>query len=197
MYRRALLAAVAALTGLALALSGTTAAQAQMPMMTSGTPGTVALLDFGGDIESPPVDQTDTSQASMGCYPTTRGHRAVFAGAHVWAADLHPGPGDDWQYVRVVAGALDDRGRAHTGEESPYYPAYDDRPTTMPAVGVFLPDSSEGYTPVLMVQFFDATYRLVGTSMVGAQTGAWRVSLAAASLGDYWYVAQADLARCG
>ena len=194
---RELHAAAAALTGVALALGAMPEAHAEVAMMTSGTPGSVALLDFGGHVEGPPVDQTDTSQASLGCYPTPRGHRAVFAGARVWAADLHAGPGNDWQYVRVVAGALDVEGRAVTGEESPYYPAYDDQPATTPAVTVFLPDTSEGYAPVLMVQFVDPTYRLVGTSMVGAQTGAWLVSLPGSSLGEYWCVARADLARCG
>jgi len=140
---------------------------------------------------------TDTSQAAVACYPTTRGHRAVFAGARVWGADRQPGPGNDWQYVRVVAGAFDEEGTALTGEVSPYYPAYDNQPVTMPAVEVSLPGTSEGYTPVLMVQFYDANYRLVGTSMNGAQSGAWLVSLPGAALGSYWYVGPVDLVRCG
>jgi hypothetical protein len=197
MSRRALPAAIAVLSGLGLVLVVTPVAHAQVPMMSTGTPGSVSLLDFAGDDASAPVDQTDTSQAALGCYPTTRGHRAVFAGARVWAADLHTGLGNDWQYVRVVAGAFDEEGAALTGEMSAYYPAYDDQPATMPAVGVSLPGTSEGYTPVLMVQFYDANYRLLGTSMIGAQVGAWLVSLAGAALGSYWYVAQVDLARCG
>ena len=44
------------------------------------------------------------------------------------------------------------------GQVSPYFPAYDDRPAELPAVGVFLPGRPATYTPVLMVQVFDSTY---------------------------------------
>jgi hypothetical protein len=49
---------------------------------------------------------------------------------------------------------------------------------------------------VLVVQFYDSTYRLTGTTMVGAQSGAWRVSLMTPSFGEYWYVAADDLVQC-
>ena len=83
-----------------------------------------------------------------------------------------------------------------TGEVSPYYPAYDDRAATLPAVGVLLPRDGVSYTPVLTVQFFDSTYRLVGSRMVGSQTGAWMVSISTPPYGDYWYVAADDLVQC-
>ena len=89
----------------------------------------------------------------------------MFAGALAWAPDETPGMHNDWRYVRVVAGAVDAEGRTRTGEVSPYYPAYDDRAATLPAVGVFLPRDGVTYTPVLMVQFYDSTYRLTGTAM--------------------------------
>jgi hypothetical protein len=187
-------AATAAL--LALVLTGTPPAQAQVEMLSTGTPGPVSLLNFAGGSEAAPTSQTDVGQASAQCDATARGRRAVFAGALAWAPDETPGLHNDWQYVRVAAGAVDAEGRTRTGEVSPYYPAYDDRAATLPAVGVFLPRDGVAYTPVLVVQFYDSTYRLTGSAMVGAQTGAWLVSLPASSLGDYWYVAARDLVQC-
>jgi len=137
------------------------------------------------------------TQASVECDATARGRRAVFAGALAWAPDETPGMHNDWRYVRVVAGAVDAEGRTRTGEVSPYYPAYDDRAAALPAVGVFLPRDGATYTPILMVHFYDSTYRLTGTAMVGSQAGAWLVSLPTSSLGDYWYVAWDDLVQCG
>ena len=136
------------------------------------------------------------SQASAECDANARGRRAVFAGALAWAPDETPGVHNDWRYVRVVAGAVDAEGHTRTGEVSPYYPAYDDRAATLPAVGVFLPRDGVTYTPVLMVQFYDSTYRLTGTTMIGAQTGAWLVSLPTPTFGDYWYVGADDLVQC-
>ncbi len=190
-------AAVAAASGLMLALTVTSPAEAQVEMLSVGTPGPVSLLNFAGDSEVPPTTRTDASQASVECDATARGRRAVFAGALAWAPDETPGMHNDWRYVRVVAGAVDAEGRTRTGEISPYYPAYDDRAATLPAVGVFLPRDGVAYTPVLMVQFYDSTYRLTGTAMVGSQVGAWLVSLPTSSLGDYWYVAADDLVQCG
>jgi len=190
-------AAVAAALGSMLALTGTAPAEAQVEMLSSGTPGPVSLLTFAGDSEVPPTTRTDVTQASVECDATARGRRAVFAGALAWAPDDTPGLHNDWRYVRVVAGAVDADGRTRTGEVSPYYPAYDDRAATLPAVGVFLPRDGFTYTPVLMVQFYDSTYRLTGTAMVGAESGAWLVSLPTSSLGDYWYVAADDLVQCG
>jgi hypothetical protein len=192
-------AAAAAALGLTIALTGTGTAPAgaQVEMMSSGTPGPVSLLNFSGGSEAPPTSQTDVSHASVECDATARGRRAVFAGALAWAPDDTPGLHNDWRYVRVVAGAVDADGRTRTGEVSPYYPAYDDRAATLPAVGVLVPRDGATYTPVLMVQFYDSTYQLTGTTMVGAQTGAWLVSLPTSSLGDYWYVAADDLVQCG
>jgi hypothetical protein len=189
-------AAAAAVLGLALTLAGAAPADAQVEMMATGTPGPVSLLDFAGDSEDPPTNQVDFGQAAAECDATARGRRAVFAGALAWAPDETPGVHNDWRYVRVVAGAVDADGRALTGEISPYYAAYDDQAATLPAVGVFLPRDGVTYTPVLMVQFYDATYRLTGTTMVGAQSGAWRVSLPAPSFGSYWYVAADELVQC-
>ena len=189
-------AAAAAALGLALALTGAAPAEAQVDMIASGVPGPVSLLTFAGDTETAPTSAMDVSQASAECYHNARGRRAVFAGALAWAPDETPGMHNDWAYVRVVAGAIDDEGRARVGEVSPYYPAYDDHAATLPAVGVFLPRDDVTYTPVLTVQFFDSTYRLTGTTMVAAQAGAWLVSLPTPSFGDYWYVAAADLVQC-
>jgi hypothetical protein len=189
--------ALAAAAGLVLAVGGSAPAQAQVEMMSSGSPGPVSLLNFDGGTESPPVNQTDVGQASAECYHNARGRKAVFAGALAWAADQHAGLGNDWQYVRVVAGAVDDQGRALAGDVSPYYPAYDNQPAALPAVGVMLPNDGVTYTPVLMVQFFDSTYRLVGTSLVGSQAGAWQVSISTPPYGDYWYVASSPLVQCG
>ena len=125
----------------------------------------------------------------MECEPLTRGRRAVFAGALAWAADEQPGMGNDWRYVRVTAGAADDEGALVTGETSPFYPAYDDRPAALPAVSVVLPDDEATYTPLLTVQFLDARYDLVGASVVAGQVGAWRGD-------DGWRVDHADLVRC-
>ena len=165
-------------------------------MIATGVPGPVSLLTFAGDTETAPTSAMDVSQASAECYHNARGRRAVFAGALAWAPDETPGMHNDWAYVRVVAGAIDDEGRARVGEVSPYYPAYDDHAATLPAVGVFLPRDGVTYTPVLTVQFFDSTYRLTGTTMVAAQAGAWLVRLPTPSFGDYWYVAAADLVQC-
>jgi hypothetical protein len=166
-------------------------AHAHVPLISSGTAGPVELLTFSGGMESWSGEPSDVSEASVECEPLTRGRRAVFAGALAWASDDRPGSGNDWSYVRVVAGAADDVGQVLTGEMSPFYVAYDDQPTTLPAVGVILPDDSVTYTPVLMVQVFDSRYDLVGTSMVAGQNGAWRGD------GDTWRVARADLVRCG
>jgi hypothetical protein len=193
---RAARTAVAVAAGLALASTSAAPAEAQVEMMSFGTPGPISLLDFGGEGETVPTNQTDVGQASVECDATARGRRAVFAGALAWAPDDTPGLHNDWRYVRVVAGAVDADGRTRTGEISPYYPAYDDQAATLPAVGVFLPRNGVAYTPVLMVQFYDSTYRLTGTAMVGAQAGAWLVSLPTSSLGAYWYVAQDDLVQC-
>ena len=190
-------AAAAATLGLALVLTGTAPAEAQVDMIATGVPGPVSLLTFAGDTETAPTSAMDVSQASAECYHNARGRRAVFAGALAWAPDETPGMHNDWAYVRVVAGAIDDEGRARVGEVSPYYPAYDDRAATLPAVGVFLPRDGVSYTPVLTVQFFDSTYRLTGTTMVAAQAGAWLVRLPTPSFGDYWYVAASDRVRCG
>jgi hypothetical protein len=189
-------AAVAAALGVALAMTGTAPAEAQVELIATGIPGPVSLLTFAGDTEAPPTSPTDVSQASAECDQTARGNRAVFAGALAWSPDETPGMHNDWRYVRAVAGAVDDEGRARIGETSPYYAAYDDRAATLPAVGVFLPRDGVTYTPVLMVQFYDSTYQLTGTSMVGAQAGAWLVSLPTPSFGDYWYVAADDLVQC-
>jgi hypothetical protein len=189
-------AALAAALGLALALGVSAPAEAKVQLMATRAPGPVSLLTFAGDTEAPPTSRADARQASVECDETARGRRAVFAGALAWAPDETPGMSNDWRYVRVVAGAVDDEGRARIGEVSPYYPAYDDRAAMLPAVGVFLPRDGVTYTPVLMVQFYDSTYQLTGTTMVGAQVGAWRVSLRTPSFGDYWYVAEADLVRC-
>jgi hypothetical protein len=193
---RATRAALAVAMVLALA-SNAAPAQAQVEMLSFGVPGPVSLLNFAGDTAAPPTSQIDVGQAAVECDATARGRRAVFAGALAWAPDDTPGLHNDWRYVRVVAGAVDDQGRTRTGEVSPYYPTYDDRPASLPAVGVFLPRDGVTYTPVLMVQFYDSTYRLTGTAMVGAQAGAWLVSLPTSSLGDYWYVAADELVRCG
>jgi hypothetical protein len=120
----------------------------------------------------------------------------VFAGALAWAPDETPGLHNDWRYVRVVAGAVDAEGRTRTGQISPYYAAYDDQAATLPAVAVRLPRDGVAYTPVLMVQFYDSTYQLTGATMIGAQSGAWQVSLMTPSFGDYWYVAADDLVQC-
>ena len=164
-------AAAAAALGLALALTGAAPAEAQVDMIATGVPGPVSLLTFAGDTETAPTSATDVSQASAECYHNARGRRAVFAGALAWAPDETPGVHNDWAYVRVVAGAVDDEGRARVGEVSPYYPAYDDHAATLPAVGVFLPRDGVTYTPVLTVQFFDSTYRLTGTTMVARPGG--------------------------
>ncbi len=190
-------AAVAAALGLLFALTWTAPAEAQVEMMTSGTPGPVSLLNFAGGSETVPTSRTDVSQASAECDANARGRRAVFAGALAWAPDVTPGLHNDWRYIRVAAGAVDAEGQTRTGEVSPYYPAYDDRAATLPAVGVFLPRDGVTYTPVLMVQFYDSTYRLTGTTMIGAQTGAWLVSLPTPTFGDYWYVGADDLVQCG
>ena len=189
-------AACATALAVALALIGPAPAEAQIEMISTGTPGPVSLLTFAGEIESAPTGQTDLGQAAAECDHNARGRRAVFAGALAWAPDETPGMHNDWRYVRVVAGAVDDQGRARIGQVSPYYPAYDDRATALPAVGVFLPRDDVVYTPVLMVQFYDSTYRLTGTTMIGAQTGAWLVSLPTPAFGDYWYVAADDLVQC-
>ncbi len=180
-------AATAAAIGATTAL--TWSAHAEVALMSTGSFGIVELLNFSGGKEALPLDGTDVGEASVECDPLTRGRRAVFAGALAWAPDVHAGLANDWQYVRVVAGAADDEGQVLTGEISPFYPAYDDRPAILPAVGVLLPDDSTTYTPLLMVQFFDSTYELAGTSMVASQSGAWRD-------GDSWEVAHADLVRC-
>jgi hypothetical protein len=178
---------VAALVATAMLTAAPT--RAEVALMSTGSVGTVELLTFGGDKEGWPTDLDDVEQASVQCEQLTRGHRAVFAGALVWATDATPGMGNDWQYVRVTAGAADDEGRVITGETSPFYPAYDDRPATLPAVRVILPDHSATYTPLLTVQVFDSTYDLVGASVVGSQTGALRV-------GDTWQVLPSSLVRC-
>jgi hypothetical protein len=193
---RAVRGAVALSIGLALAVTCSPPARAQVEMMSFGVPGPVSLLNFAGGSEATPTNQLDVSQAAAECDATARGRRAVFAGALAWAPDATPGMHNDWQYVRVVAGAVDAEGRTRTGETSPYYAAYDDRAATLPAVGVFLPRDGVTYTPVLVVQFYDSTYRLTGTTMVGAQSGAWRVILMTPSFGDYWYVAADDLVQC-
>jgi hypothetical protein len=164
-------------------------AHAEVALMSTGTLGTVELLTFTGDKEAWPTDLADVGHASVQCEHLTRGHRAVFAGALVWATDATPGMGNDWQYVRVTAGDVDDEGRVMTGETSPFYPAYDDRPATLPALSVILPDASATYTPLLTVQVFDSTYDLVGASVVGSQAGAQRV-------GDAWQVLPSALVRC-
>ena len=151
-------------SAVALALIGAAPAEAQVEMISTGTPGPVSLLTFAGEIETAPTGPTDVSQAAAECDHNARGRRAVFAGALAWAPDETPGMHNDWRYVRVVAGAVDDEGRARIGQVSPYYPAYDDRAATLPAVGVFLPRDGVTYTPVLMVQFYDSTYRLTGTT---------------------------------
>jgi hypothetical protein len=163
--------------------------QADVALITTGSAGTVELLTFAGEKESWPSDSTDAGQASVECQPLSRGRRAVFAGSLAWAADEQSGMGNDWRYVRVTAGAADDEGVVVTGETSPFYPAYDDRPAALPAVSVILPDDEATYTPLLTVQFFDATYNLVGASVVAAQVGAWRRD-------DGWQVDHADLVRC-
>ncbi len=163
--------------------------QAEVALMSTGSVGTVELLTFAGDKEGSPTDLTDVGQASVQCERLTRGHRAVFAGALAWATDATPGMGNDWQYVRVTAGAADDEGRVITGETSPFYPAYDDRPATLPAVSVILPDESAAYTPLLTVQVFDSTYEPVGATVVGSQAGARRV-------GDSWRVVGSGLVSC-
>jgi hypothetical protein len=183
------------LTGLALTVVASPA-HARAQMMSFGVTGSVTLLDFSGATESVPSDHTDVGQASVQCSATARGRRAVFAGARAWAPDETPGLHNDWAYVRVAAGAVDDQGRTRTGEVSPYYATYDDDPAVLPAVSVLLPRDGDTYTPVLVVQFYDSTYQLVGSTMLGAQTGAWRVSLPAAALGSYWYVGTDDLVRC-
>jgi hypothetical protein len=196
--RVARLALTAASISAVLALAAP--ATAQVEMIDSGTSGPVSLLTFAGDSETAPTSRVDVGQASVECDQSARGRRAVFAGALAWAPDATPGLHNDWRYVRVAAGAVDDEGRMRTGEVSPYYAAYDDRAATLPAVGVHLPRNDVSYTPVLVVQFFDATYRLTGSTMVASQAGAWRVRLPTSSLmkywGDYWYVASAELVRC-
>jgi hypothetical protein len=182
-------ATFAALAVLACATLVPAPTQADVALISTGGAGTVELLTFAGEKESWPTDSTDAGQASVECEPLTRGRRAVFAGALAWAADEHPGMGDDWRYVRVTAGAADEVGAVVTGETSPFYPAYDDRPAALPAVSVILPDGDATYTPVLTVQFFDATYELVGASVVAGQVGAWRRD-------DGWLVEPADLVRC-
>lgn len=181
---------------LGLAMTAAAPARAQVELMASGVPGPVSLLNFAGGIEAAPTDQTDVRQASVECDNNTRSRRAVFAGALAWAPDATAGLHNDWRYVRAVAGAVDSAGRALLGDVSPYYAAYDDVAVTLPAVGVFLPRDGVTYTPVLMVQFFDSTYRLVGTRMVGSEAGAWMVSISAPPSGDYWYVAADDLVQC-
>lgn len=165
--------AATALAWLATAVLSAAPAGADVVLISSGTPGTVELLTFGGQKEASPTDASDIGQASVECEPLTRGRRAVFAGALAWAADDQPGMHNDWRYVRVTAGAADDEGVVETGETSPYYVAYDDRPATLPAVSVILPDDEKTYTPLLTVQVFDATYDLVSASVVAAQVGAW------------------------
>ena len=190
--RRTAYAATALVTTLAAAVSSTLAAaptQAEAALISTGSAGTVELLTFAGEKESWSGDSTDAGQASVECEPLTRGRRAVFAGALAWTADEQPGMGNDWRYVRVTAGAADDEGAVVTGETSPFYPAYDDRPADLPAVSVILPDDDATYTPVLTVQFFDATYDLVGASVVAGQVGASRRD-------DGWQVQPADLVRC-
>ena len=193
---RSSLAAASALV-LVLILAFAPASHAQVLMMRNGGAGPVSLLNFGGGYEAPPTSQTDPAQAAVECYHNARGRRAVFAGALAWAADLTTGLGNDWQYVRVVAGAVDTAGRALVGETSPFYVAHDNVPVSLPAVGTMLPNDSMTYTPVLVVQFYDSTYRLMGSAMVGAQSGAVLVSLPTPPYGDYWYVSQSDLVQCG
>jgi len=185
--RRTLYAATA-LAAVATLVAAPT--RADVALISSGSPGTVELLTFHGEKESWPTDSADPGQASVECDPQARGRRAVFAGALAWAADEQPGLGNDWRYVRVTAGAVDDEGAVVTGETSPFYPAYDDRPATLPAVRVILPDDEATYTPLLTVQVFDATYDLVGASVVAAQVGAWRGD------DDTWSVQYAHLVRC-
>jgi hypothetical protein len=189
-------AAAAATAGCALVLAGAAPVHAQVEMFSSGTPGPVSLLTFAGDSETAITNRMDVGQAAASCDAGARGRKAVFAGALAWAPDETPGLHNDWRYVRVVAGAVDAEGHTRTGETSPYYPAYDDQAATLPAVRVYLPRDGVTYTPVLVVQFFDSTYSLTGTTMVGAQSGAWQVSLPAPVFGDYWYVAADDLVQC-
>jgi hypothetical protein len=193
---RPVCSALAVCAGLVVAVGISSPARAQVDMMSTGSPGPVSLLDFAGDSEAAPTDGLDASQAAAECDTYARGRRAVFAGALAWAPDTTPGMHNDWRYVRVVAGAVDAEGHTLTGDTSPYYAAYDDQAVTLPAVAVFLPRDGIAYTPVLMVQFYDSTYRLTGTTMIGAQSGAWRVSVMTPSFGDYWYVAATDLVRC-
>ena len=181
---------------LAAALTAPAPASAQTQMLASGEPGPVSLLNFAGGSEAAPTSHADVSQAAVECDVSARGRRAVFAGALAWAPDATAGLHNDWRYVRVAAGAVDEQGRTRTGQVSPYYAAYDDRAATLPPVAVVLPHDGESYTPVMVVQFFDATYRLTGTTIVGAQTGAWRIRLPTPGFGEYWYVAGTDLVQC-
>jgi hypothetical protein len=181
---------------LVLALAGLPSANAQVLMLTTGSAGSVSLLDFAGGYEDTPTSQTDARQAAVVCSHNARGRKAVFAGGLAWAADLTTGLGNDWQYVRVVAGAVDASGQALTGDVSPFYVAHDNAPATLPAVTVLLPKDDVVYTPVFMVQFYDSTYALVGSTMLGGQTGAWMQSPSTPPVGDRWYVAQADLVQC-
>ena len=181
---------------LVLMLAGPPAAHAQVLLLTTGSAGSVSLLDFAGGYEGAPINETDATQAAVVCSHNARGRKAVFAGGLAWSADLTTGLGNDWQYVRVVAGAVDSSGHALTGDVSPFYVAHDDEPAALPAFAVLLPLDDVVYTPVFMVQFYDATYALVGSSMVGGQTGAWMQSFSTPPYGDRWYVAQADLVQC-
>jgi len=181
---------------LVLALAGPPAAHAQVLMLTTGSAGSVSLLNFAGGYEDAPTSQTDATQAAVACSHNPRGRKAVFAGGLAWSGDLTTGLGNDWQYVRVVAGAVGASGHALTGDVSPFYVAHDNEPATLPAVAVLLPLDDVVYTPVFMVQFYDSTYGLVGSSMVGGQTGAWLVSNPVPPFGDRWYVAHADLVQC-
>ncbi len=181
---------------LVLTLASPQAAHAQVLMLTMGSAGSVSLLDFAGGYEEPPTSDTDATQASVTCSHKARSRKAVFAGGLAWAADLTSGLGNDWQYVRVVAGAVDTSGHTLTGDVSPFYVAHDNAPATLPPVAVVLPLDDVVYTPLFMVQFYDSTYALLGSAMLGGQTGAWMDGNRTAPFGDRWYVAQADLVQC-
>ena len=194
--RRRRSAVAVPILGLVLTFAGPPAAHAQVLMLATGSAGSVSLLDFAGGYEGAPTSDTDATQAAVSCSHNARGRKAVFAGGQAWAADLTSGLGNDWQYVRVVAGAVDASGQAITGDVSPFYVAHDNEPAILPAVAVLLPLDDVVYTPVFMVQFYDSTYALVGSAMLGGQTGAWMETDRTPPFGDRWSVAQADLVQC-
>jgi hypothetical protein len=161
-------------------------ARAQVEFLRSGDIGGALLLNFYGGYEGAISNRSDPRQAAVQCYNNSLARKAVFAGAAVTAINYRAGGGNDWQYARLVAAAIRRDGTWVQGDTTAWFVVDDTHWGALPAAGVFLPRDGQPYTPMLGVEYVDATYRQLGAILLGAQSGASMMSLSIPPYGDYW-----------